>query len=309
MVHCPKCQAENDDSAKFCAKCGAELNTNTTDNPVTTTEAINEAPAKETATSTTETTTVATPTTASVSVADSTAATAHAQSTAESAAKPAANMPNFFSFVISAVVKPISTFREQLNKYSSFNNAAIITVISSAFAMLCGLVVTIFGAIIVKRCSLFGGNCKTSVEFENLGDLDWLGLTLLSFIVYVLAIALVSGIYFGMSRAFKRKETNFFRMMTVVATAFVPMALGTLVGGLVALLNATIGGLFISAGSVYGFYMLYEGLNDEAKITGDKKVYYNFLNILILLVIVVVLVLIMNQSGGLDASTKMLDLL
>lgn len=317
MTKCPKCQAENEDAAKFCTKCGAELTpsesatdtantaTNQTATEATRTETPNTPAA---AAETTSAAPAAKPSEAASTVSNPAAATAASQTTAEAnPTKPAGKMPNFFSFIIAVMVKPVTALKDKIAQYSNIKNAAIMTVISAAFAMLCSLIAVIFNTVIVKRCSFFGGSCKTVVEWDNLGDLDWLRLTLFNFIAYAIVIALLAGIFFGLSRAFKKTQTNFCRMMTIFAVAIIPMAAALLVGGLLALLSETVGALIISAGSLYGFYIFYEGINNEVELTGDKKIYYNFLSIFALLVLVAILSLIVHENGGGFDAKSMLD--
>lgn len=314
MTKCPKCQAENEDAAKFCTKCGAELTpsesvTDTADTAInqTATEATRvETPnASAAAAETISAAPAAKPSEAASPVSNPT--TASQTTTEANPTKPAGKMPNFFSFIIAVMVKPVTALKDKIAQYSNIKNAAIMTVISAAFAMLCSLIAVIFNTVIVKRCSFFGGRCKTVVEWDNLGDLDWLRLTLFNFIAYIIVIALLAGIFFGLSRAFKKTQTNFCRMMTIFAVAIIPMAAALLVDGLLALLSETVGALIISAGSLYGFYIFYEGINNEVELTGDKKIYYNFLSIFALLVLVAILSLIVHENGGGFDAKSMLD--
>ncbi len=299
MTRCEKCQAENEDSAQHCAKCGAPLMSAESTNSA----ATNGAPAPEASHATPAAPSVMPPV-------ESTKPTETSDTAAHSATgstAPNSKMPNFFGFIVSAIAKPISTFRDELPKFSSFANMAILAVITSAAAMLFNLISSMISAIFEKHCGIFSG-CTTEIDFENLGDLDYLNLTLINWLSYLVVIAFVAAVFFGLSRAFKQNQTNFCRMASVVAVTLIPMAIGGVIGALVSQLNATIGGMILTACGAYGLLMFYEGINDEAALTGNKKLYYNFLSIVVIIVAVCILWLILSQTSGGDLTRSIFEM-
>lgn len=256
---CPKCKTENSDSANFCTNCRESLKKS---------EAA--APAKETKTST--------------------------------------NKIDFVAILTGIFVKPMTTLKEQLPKFADFKNASIITLIVVAAMTILSTITTVVGVVrteeCVENCSVFSSKSEkkkieTKWKWDNLEDFDWFKNVGQTFLMNLVTVVIISGAYFGMSKAFKSKDANFFRMTTVVALGFIPSAAAAFVAPIIGGINLTLGGIVALAGSIYTLSIIFIGLNGESGLEGDKKVYLNIASIAcMILAYYVIIRLIYGELAG-----------
>lgn len=220
-----------------------------------------------------------------------------------------AEATNFFSFAVSAMLKPVTTLKDKIKNYNSFKSAGIATLIVAIFATLVSLLATMFSAVLVRKYS-FSSGYKTSIDFSNLGEINYFKAIFLNLIIYIAVIAVIALIFFGVSRIFKKPETNYWRMLTVVAIASIPCVIASFLVPILSLLHVVLAALVSIAGSLYSFYIFYEGINAEADITGDKKIYFNLVSTIILVIVAYIIIRLLVEdtaaSSGLDL-TKMLN--
>ncbi len=294
---CPNCKTENDDAANFCTNCRTSLKEAAPAEPAvapaepavapaeTQPEAQSEAPAVETD-----------------SLAAATAATEAVATTLDAApAAPAAKAPtasgnpNFFAVMVAGVIKPMTTFKENLPKFEAIKNAIIISIIVAVMSTILSTITSVVGIVRSEECvencgssfsSLFSDSdekkdkkIETKWEWDNLKNYDWFKSVGQSLLLNVLTIAILSGAYFGVAKAFKSKKANFGRMMTVVAIGLIPTIIVTFLAPMIGAINLTFAGILSAAAIVYSFSIILTGLNEEAGLEGDKKVYLNILSI------------------------------
>jgi hypothetical protein len=250
---CPKCKTENDDSANFCSNCQANLKEEA--------PKAAETPVTEAAPKATETP-VAAPT------------------------APKTDKVNFFKVMLDVCLKPMTAFKEHLPKFAEVKNAGIIAAIIVVAMTLLSTITTVVGTVREKSCtrdysssSKSEKKCETKWDWENLEDADLPKHIGETFLMNVVTIVLISGAYFGMSKAFKSKTANYFRMLTVVALGFIPSAVLGFLAPILGGINLTFGGIVGLSGTVYSACIIIAGLNSESGVEGDKKVYLNIASI------------------------------
>lgn len=272
---CPNCNTENDDSANFCTNCRTPLKDAMTTPTSTLAEPVKEESVEQPVTPAVEdpvelvvepvkpATAPATPTTA------------------------ASDNVNFFAFIIAGLLKPMTALKENLPKFSDIKNSIIFTVIITVISTILSLITAIYTTVREQSCTggLFSEKkCELKFDFENLEDFKWFEVVGQNLLTTIAFIAVIAGIFFALSRAFKKNQTNYFKMLAVVSLAAVPMILATFVGGFIGYINGLIGIVVILLGTMYGFYIFHEGINDEVQLEGDKKIYYNIICVALLLV-------------------------
>jgi hypothetical protein len=245
---CPNCQTENDDSANFCTNCRTSLK------------------------DTTE------------------AAPAAAPATPATPAAPAASTekPNFFAIMLAGVLKPMTTFKENLAKFADFKNAAILGLIIAGAATIFSTVTTVVTLVRTEECvencssSWFSSSTKekkyeTKWKWENLNNIDWFKVVGQTFLVNAFTLCALSGAFFGTAKIMKSEKANFGRMLAVASIGSIPTIVVSFIAPVIAGINATIAGILTMAAVAYSFSIIWVGLNEESGVEGDKKVYLNII--------------------------------
>lgn len=273
---CPNCKTENDDSANFCTNCRASLKETPTQ-PESATTAAPTAPAEPVKTAETA---------------------APELKTAPTSPSASTNTSNFFKFMLDVCLKPMTVFKENLPKFSNIKNASIITAIIVVVMTLLSTITMVVNTVrteeCIEGCSIFSSKSERKVEtkweWDNLEDAElpkYIGET---FLMNACTILILSGAYFGMSKAFKSKTADFSRMMTVVALGFIPSMVLGFIAPIIGGINLTIGGIIGLAGTAYSLCIIFVGLNNESGIEGDKRVYLNIASMVCVMVAYYVLV-------------------
>ncbi len=260
---CPNCKTENNDAANFCTNCRANLKEITTPEPAS-----------------------ADPVTEPVAPVAPAAPVTPVATPAASSEKP-----SFIATMIGVCLKPMTTFKENLPKFNNPKNAGIVALIIVAAMTILSTITTVVGIVYskdcVKNCSTFKSFYldedddddkavyETKWEWKKLKNYDWFKNVGQTFLMNALTVAILSGAYFGMSKAFKSKTANIWRMVTVVALGLIPMTVTAFIAPILGGLNLTIGGIINWAGMLYSFAIILVGLNEESGVEGDKKVYLN----------------------------------
>ena len=245
---CPNCQTENDDSANFCTNCRTSLN----------------------------------------GTAEAPAAPAAAPAAAEAPKAASAEKPNFFAIMLAGVLKPMTTFKENLAKFADFKNAAILGLIIAGAATIFSTITTVVTLVRTEECvencssSWFSSSTKekkyeTKWKWENLNNTDWFKVVGQTFLINAFTLCALSGAFFGTAKLMKSEKANFGRMLAVASIGSIPTVVVTFIAPVIAGINATIAGILTMAAIAYSFSIIWVGLNEESGVEGDKKVYLNII--------------------------------
>lgn len=276
-MNCPNCGTSNNVGSKFCIKCGQSLaNVQTIiEQPIQQAESS----IQEIHTQTINTTsiqnennfqTVATPTqTTNVSV-NSNVSTAKV------------SFMGYFFIILAVILKPFTTFKEELNKFNGFKNSAVMSIIVSGVATLVNLITTMLNAVMVKSYDWSSGGYKTTWTWENLKELDYLQVVGKNFLIYLGVIVVIAVVYYIASLIVK-KQINFSRLLGISALAVAPMLICSLIlSPLLSLIWAELAMPITLVGAVYTIVLLYEGMNSEVSLDGNAKYYFNLVCLSIL---------------------------
>lgn len=185
------------------------------------------------------------------------------------------NPKGFMAIILAVILKPFTALKEELSKFNSFKDSAILAVIVTVAATLISLITKMFNAVRVKSFSFTGGG-ETTWQFENLKNLDYIkiiGKDLLIFAGIILAIAIV----YYIASLIVKKQTSFPRLLGISSLAVTPLLICYLVlSPLLTMIHATIGIIISIMGAVYTIVILYEAMNEEILLEGNAKIYFNF---------------------------------
>ena len=308
---CPNCKTENDDSANFCVNCRTSL--------------------KETATPAASAAEAVAPTAEPVAPAAPAATTSSAST----------EKPNFFAVMLAGVLKPMTTFKENLSKFADFKNAAIIGLIVAGAATILSTITTVVGIVRTEECvencsaysSLFSSSkekkekkMETKWKWDNLNEFDWFKTVGQTFLMNMFILVALSGAYFGTAKLFKSEKANFGRMLTVVSVGMIPTIIVSFIAPMIGAINVTFAGILNIAAVVYSLSIILVALNEESGLEGDKKVYLNIISFAIVAIAFYVLYRILygeladmmfkglfslsggSLTGGVSTSSSSLDL-
>ena len=184
---------------------------------------------------------------------------------------------NYFYVILAVIIKPFTTFKEELNKFSHLKNSAIIALIVSIIATLVRLLTVMFNVVRVKDYNIFDKSSETKWVWENLKNLDYLDVIGKSFLVFLGIILIIAGVYYIVSLIMK-KQASFSRMCGIASISVVPMYLGVLLlSPLLSLISSKFSMPIVLIGGVYTILLIYEAMNSELHFEGNIKYYFNLL--------------------------------
>lgn len=181
---------------------------------------------------------------------------------------------NTFKMFLNLLLKPVTTIKEEVPKMGDLKDSGLLAGIVSILVGLISLVVAIFNVVRVKQYNYFSGETTTEWVWDNLSGSTF-GYFFQVIIVMAIIIALIAGIIYVAGKIVK-KEVNYSKMLGLTSMSLVPaVASGLIVGPLLVKVYIPLGSLVMIAGLVYSFMILFTGINEEIKLKGDNKLYFN----------------------------------
>jgi yip1 domain len=204
------------------------------------------------------------------------------------------------NFVISALTKPTSTFKEKLSGFSDFKKAWQLPLITTGLFTILSVVNTIIAKVYTPaHKSFFGKEVAASWNWKKLDKFDWLQTIFSQIITYLVPVLAITAIYYIISLIFKKKS-NYFRLLTIAAvssipailTTFILMPLGTIV-------SLNLGFIIMFAGFAYSSILVYEGFNQDIGYQNDQRIFANtIVTITIYALAIILFTSFLKQSLG-----------
>lgn len=204
------------------------------------------------------------------------------------------------NFVISALTKPTSTFKEKLSGFSDFKKAWQLPLITTGLFTILSVVNTIIVKVYIPaHKSFFGKEVAASWNWKKLDKFDWLQTIFSQIIAYLVPVLAITAIYYIISLIFKKKS-NYFRLLTIAAvssipailTTFILMPLGTIV-------SLNLGFIIMFAGFAYSSILVYEGFNQDIGYQNDQRIFANtIVTITIYALAIILFTSFLKQSLG-----------
>ena len=191
------------------------------------------------------------------------------------------------NFLISTLTKPATAIKENISQYSNFKTSWQLPVFIGAFFSVISTISQAFNKVYTPaHKSLFGKQIAASWNWSNLENFDWVQTLFTQFIVHLIPVLLIAVIYYLISLVFK-KNSNFFRLVTILTVASLPSIL-------IAYLAAPIVSLFSPAASIiltfsglsYGSLIAYEAINHELGFKENERIFANLIFITIIYIVI-----------------------
>ena len=183
----------------------------------------------------------------------------------------------YFLMILTVIIKPFTSFKEELNKFNDFKNSSILALVVAGGATVLNLISSMLNAVIVKSYHWVSLETETKFVWENIKELNYLELIGKNFIIYLAIIAAVAGLYYIASLILK-KQISFARLLGIASLAVVPMLIATLfLSPVLSLVWAELSMPATIIGAVYTIVLLYEAVNKEIQLEGNAKYYFNLI--------------------------------
>ena len=204
------------------------------------------------------------------------------------------------NFVISALTKPTSTFKEKLSGFSDFKKAWQLPLITTSLFTILSVVNTIIAKVYTPaHKSFFGKEVAASWNWKKLDKFDWFQTIFSQIIAYLIPVLAITAIYCIISLIFKKKS-NYFRLLTIAAVSSIPAILTTFIlmpiGTIVSL---NLGFIIMFAGFAYSSILVYEGFNQDIGYQNDQRIFANtIVTITIYALAIILFTSFLKQSLG-----------
>lgn len=304
---CSKCGTQNVENSKFCIKCGNNLNQNLSQNNF---QNLNQQLYNIDAQSVQQTNSIVNNQTSNASnnfansynesvqqeqnfnydntMSSINQSTTITQAINQNSVKINSNLENdkmSFNtclFVILAVIlKPFTAFKEELNKFNTFKNSLLVSLIVSGVATVVTLLKTMYSAVRVSSYS-WGSETTKSWVWRNLKEINYIktiGTNILVYLGIILAIAVV----YYLASLIVKKQVNFSKFLGISALSIVPFVVCYLVvAPLLSMIYAPLNMAITIIGIVYTIILVYETMNAEIALSGNVKYYFNLICLSIL---------------------------
>ncbi len=170
-----------------------------------------------------------------------------------------------FQLVKESIINPIESSENITKKFNTTQKTLILTLIMSAVMMVVHLITAMVSAVLVPKCDFWTGTCKTVVDFNQLGKVDYVNEIFRYFLLFTVFIAAIVVIYYVLALVFK-KSIEFMDVLRLVLLALVPFIASTMiVGPLLGLIYSPLYLFILFAGSLYSFAIISINIEDKLK--------------------------------------------
>lgn len=274
---CPKCGANNIDGSSFCIKCG----TNLKEMPQMTQQPINNVlPQNNQVTQTTAQPVINN----QQPVINNQPQTINQQPVINQNNANVNNSPlNYLTYIINVLLKPFKTFKEEETKLCNPKTSLIFSAIVAVAMMIITLFKAMISSIFVKTIDYSTYEYKTTVDFSQLKNLDWVGLLVKNLLIFAGVIVAIALIYYIVSLIFK-KSTNFIKMLSISATSLIPyIGLGMIVSPILGKIWTPLSIIATVTGAVYSLLIFINLMNEDLVFDNvDLKIYFHLICLSIL---------------------------
>ncbi len=279
-MNCPNCGTVNQSGSTFCINCGTKLQEAQANNNIASNE--------------------------------KNISNIQNQNIQQTVSQPISNTSNtvslnYLKYMVASFLKPMDNFLEEAANLEDTKTSVILALIVTVIMTLINIVKTILTTVRVTNYS-FSGGLGSSWQWDNLKNIQWLGLIGKSFLIYICIIGAIALMFYIGSLVVK-KELSFVKSLSIASTSLIPSIVGIMIlsplGGLI---WSPLSVVFMIVGAIYTLIVLYELMNNELDLDGDIKIYFNLICFGVLIVIgyfVYMKLIISSVTSGLG---NMLDL-
>lgn len=214
---------------------------------------------------------------------------------------------NYLMYIIAVLLKPFKSFKDEEAKLNNTKTAFILTMIMSCAATIINLLKLIF-----EKVRVYNYDYTIKSEYvwrwDNLKKIDWFQAIGKNFLIY-LCVILSIAIVFYIGSLIVKKELQFIKSLSIAATSIIPALISTLIlSPLLGKIWNPLSIVFMVLGCSYSLIILYELVNDDLKLEGDVKIYFNLVCFGLLVVAAYYVFMNLFMSSTLGGLSDLLDL-
>ncbi len=208
---------------------------------------------------------------------------------------------DYVKYLLGSLLKPYDTYKNNESTLGDIKNASILTLIVVGIMTTINLLSTMISA--VRHKSFFSG--EVTWNWDNLGDVEYFKVIGLDLLVYAGIIAAIAGVYYLGSLVIK-KNAKFSNLIGAATTSVVPFATcSLLLSPILSMIYSPLGIATTVVGFVYTLVTLIELVNDIVVIDNkNTRIYYHLVCLSTVIIVggfIAYKVLVNSIFGGLDS--------
>lgn len=208
---------------------------------------------------------------------------------------------DYVKYLLGSLLKPYDTYKNNESTLGDIKNASILTLIVVGIMTAINLLSTMISA--VRHKSFFSG--EVTWNWDNLGDVEYFKVIGLDLLVYAGIIAAIAGVYYLGSLVIK-KNAKFSNLIGAATTSVVPFATcSLLLSPILSMIYSPLGIVATVVGFVYTLVTLIELVNDIVVIDNkNTRIYYHLVCLSTVIIVggfIAYKVLVNSIFGGLDS--------
>lgn len=208
---------------------------------------------------------------------------------------------DYVKYLLGSLLKPYDTYKNNESTLGDIKNASILTLIVVGIMTAINLFSTMISA--VRHKSFFSG--EVTWNWDNLGDVEYFKVIGLDLLVYAGIIAAIAGVYYLGSLVIK-KNAKFSNLIGAATTSVVPFATcSLLLSPILSMIYSPLGIATTVVGFVYTLVTLIELVNDIVVIDNkNTRIYYHLVCLSTVIIVggfIAYKVLVNSIFGGLDS--------
>lgn len=208
---------------------------------------------------------------------------------------------DYVKYLLGSLLKPYDTYKNNESTLGDIKNASILTLIVVGIMTAINLLSTMISA--VRHKSFFSG--EVTWNWDNLGDVEYFKVIGLDLLVYAGIIAAITGVYYLGSLVIK-KNAKFSNLIGAATTSVVPFATcSLLLSPILSMIYSPLGIATTVVGFVYTLVTLIELVNDIVVIDNkNTRIYYHLVCLSTVIIVggfIAYKVLVNSIFGGLDS--------
>lgn len=208
---------------------------------------------------------------------------------------------DYVKYLLGSLLKPYDTYKNNESTLGDIKNASILTLIVVGIMTAINLLSTMISA--VRHKSFFSG--EVTWNWDNLGDVEYFKVIGLDLLVYAGIIAAIAGVYYLGSLVIK-KNAKFSNLIGAATTSVVPFSTcSLLLSPILSMIYSPLGIATTVVGFVYTLVTLIELVNDIVVIDNkNTRIYYHLVCLSTVIIVggfIAYKVLVNSIFGGLDS--------
>lgn len=180
---------------------------------------------------------------------------------------------DIFKYILFAFLKPFETFKNSSKKLCTTTNSLIFSGIICGCAWILSIISTIISG---ARTTSYGWS--GTITTWQFGSLNYIKIIFVNLLVYTALVAAIAGVY-CLGSIIVKKTISYFKMLTITCTAIVPYIIcAVFLAPLFGLIHSYIAAVIAIAGLVYSVLIFFGLIKDELEFkTKEQSLYFHLI--------------------------------